>query len=1008
VLVNARMPYVQLLGPGRARVGTAWVDFLPDKRYGLLAYLACSEGWVTRDHVASLFWPDTRTKEAKRNLRGLLQRVHALAWLTGLETAAQGLRWQVTSDVMMFRKALADGNLDEALASYQGPFMLGLESYEDTDYAAWLEHERETFRVAWREASMRRARELAEQGEFGRALSLLKQVLKGDEPDDDALALYLTIAAEAGWREEALQVYRDFVKRLERDLGVLPSPDIQALARALERKPHLLEGGQASSTTPTILSTILPTAASSFIGRVAELAEITHLLSRPDCRLLTLVGPGGVGKTRLALEAAQALAQRYRDGVYFVPLDALPAAEHIPAKLAEVLALTLQGQDDLMTQVARFLGQRQRLLVMDNCEHVREAAASFAELLRACPNVRILATSRERLDLEEECLLPIQGLALPANTPYEEEAASAEAVQLFAVRARRVKPDFELTTALPAVLEVCRLVGGSPLGIELAAVWVRVLPCSDIAREIAANLDFLTSSSRTLADRHKSLRAVFEHSWRLLSTQEQAVLMKLAVFRGGFRREAAAVAGASLTILASLADKSLLRVSPEGRYDRHPLIYGYSREELAKHPEEEAQAEEAHGLYYLRLLRERGLDILGPRHEASLHVIGEELENCRAAWEWALRVGRAELLLASTSLALSHYYQERVHPRDGLVLFGRSVERLNEAQPQHHAALGWLHLSQAWLNEWLGHVEEARLEAARSLALARTAKANDLILQALYALGYIVEEGKEVEAKQSLEEGLELARGLTGAVERSWWVSWYLSRLALLGAYGGDAPEVKQRFDAFTTLPLEAHHLTIHAVVTTGEALLHVDLLAECEALSRQGLAMSGNNLYLMVNLAASLYKQGDFAEAETLLQEALRLAQTMQNKHALTRVSLELGRLFIARGEPLRAQDDLLEALQVSLSVQLLSAAPSILIELAGSLAAQGQSKQAERLLTFVLQHPGSQRPLKHQAERSLEALREHLPPKEARDAESHTKAVSLTELVEVILTEMLPNYGA
>jgi predicted ATPase/DNA-binding SARP family transcriptional activator len=1008
VLVSARLPYVQFLGSARARVGVSWVDFLPDKRYGLLAYLACSDSWVARDHLASLFWSDTSTKEAKRNLRGLLQRVHALPWLTGLETAAPGLRWQVKSDVMVFHKALADGDLDEALSLYRGPFLPGMESYEDTDYAAWLEHERETLRVAWREASMRRARELTGLREFGRALTLLKQVLKGDEPDEDALVLFLRTAVDAGWCEEALQVYRDFVKRLERELGISPSLATQDLARALEeRKHYLLETGQAPSTNPTAFAPNLPMVAASFIGRVAELSEIIDLFSRSDCRLLTLVGPGGVGKTRLALEVAQALVQRYQDGVYFVPLDALPAAEHIPAKLAEVLALSLQGQDDLLTQVGRFLGRRQCLLVMDNCEHVREGAVYFAELLRACPNLRILATSRERLDLEEEWLLPVQGLAVPANTLYGEEATTSEAVQLFIERARRVKPDFELTTALSAIVEVCRLVGGSPLGIELAAVWVRVLPCSDIAREIAANLDFLTSSSRTRTDRHKSLRAVFEHSWKLLSTQEQAVLRKLAVFRGGFRREAATVvAGASLRILAELADKSLLSVGPDGRYDRHPLIYGYTRKELVKHPKEEAQAEEAHGLYYLGLLREKGLDILGPRHEASLQVIGEEFENCRAAWEWALEAGRAELLLASTSLALSHYYQERVHPRDGIVFLGRSVECLSEAQPQHYAALGWLHLNQAWLSEWLGHFGEARRAASRSLVFARMAKAEGLILQALYALGFIVEEGTEAEAKQSLEEGLKLARGLIGLAAKSWWVSWYLSQLALLAACGDDALEVKQRFDAFTSLPLDVHHLTIHAVVTMGEALLHVNLLSECEALSRRGLAISRDNLYLMVNLAAAQCRQGDFTKAETQLQEALRIAQSIQNKHALTRVSLELGRLFIASGELLRAQDYLLEALRVSWSIKLLSTAPAILLELGRSLAAQGQSEQAVRLLTFVLYYPGSQWPSRRQAKRTLEALREHVSIEEMAHAKAH-KLPGLTELVETILEGNGPGYS-
>lgn len=1008
--VEAKTPHVQLLGQARAWIGEAWVDFAPDKRYGLLVYLACAGTWVSRDRLASLFWPDTSTKEGKRNLRGLLQRVRALPWLTGLETASPGLRWRVPSDVVAFREAVACGNLDEALSLYQGPFVASIESYDATDYATWLEQEREELHVVWREVGLRRSHELLELGEPHRALALLQKLLEGDDFDEDILRLYLRTAAGAGEHEAALSVYRHFVKRLHREVGVAPAESTQELARALEEgNAQAFTTLAVPDSTATFTALSLPKVPTSFVGRTRELADIADLLSRPDCRLLTLVGPGGVGKTRLALQAAHTFYESTWGGVCFVALETLSTAEHIPAKTAEALRLTLHGREDPFVQIARHIGQRSLLMVMDNCEQLREGAAYFSDLLYTCPNLRILATSRERLDLEEEWLLHVQGLAFPAHPGEVAEVETLEAVQLFATRAKRVKPHFDLAEALPAVLEICRLLGGSPLAIELAAAWVRVLPCAELAREIASNLDFLTSSSPSLPDRHRSLRAVFGHSWRLLSPEEQGIFRKLSVFRGDFRREAAAeVVGADLPVLAALVDKSLLNVNPEGRYGRHPLVYAYTREELAKHPDEEAQVVEKHALYYLRLLRERGLDILGPRHEETLRLVGEELEDYLSAWNWALTAGRTELLVSSASIALSHYYQERVNPREGLALFEAAAAYLRDVLPEQRAALGWMYFNQAWLHEWLGHLADAKRAALHSLNLARAAGAEDLTLQALYALGHLAEEGEESQAKEYLEEGLALARGLPEPSDRAWWVSWYVARLALLEAFEDDSVGVKRWFDSFMLLPLDVHHLSVLAVEILGEALLHVNLLPECEALSRRGLEVSKGNPYLMMNWATSLYRQGRLLEGETLLKDALKRALGMKNEHTQARVWLELGRMATAGRNPSQAQEYLLEALRLSWSVKLLSMAPAILCELGAVLAAQGQNERALELLNFAACNQASERPLKRQARRLLESWHGHAQLEAAANLTVHNVTVGLAEMVEAVLEEMSSRSGA
>jgi hypothetical protein len=271
---------------------------------------------------------------------------------------------------------------------------------------------------------------------------------------------------------------------------------------------------------------------------------------------------------------------------------------------------------------------------------------------------------------------------------------------------------------LPHILELCRIVEGFPLGIELAAVWVRGIPARDIAKEVEANLDFLSTPSRNTEERQKSIRAAFEHSWRLLSSREQEILRKLSVFRGGFTREAAAtVTGATAHNLVALVDKSLLRVSPRGRYDRHSLLYQYTQEKLAEHPLEEAQTQEAHGLYYLRFVREQAGRLRTRDHKQAIEAIDEEFDNLRAAWRWAVSELKLEAL-EETAPALSRAYSHR--DKEGVEVFAHAVAGLDDTNPAHHAAIGYALVAQAEHQHWLGsRPEQAKLLAERGLSLLR-------------------------------------------------------------------------------------------------------------------------------------------------------------------------------------------------------------------------------------------------------------------------------------------------
>jgi predicted ATPase/transcriptional regulator with XRE-family HTH domain len=343
----------------------------------------------------------------------------------------------------------------------------------------------------------------------------------------------------------------------------------------------------------------LPLSPTSLVGREHETRFITAQLLNPACRLLTLTGPGGVGKTRLAIAAGRQLEPRFTDGVAFVSLAGSSMLESIVPTIADALGLAFSGPAEPIVQVTNYLRTKEILLIVDNMEHLLEGGNLLGEILQGTGNVKMLVTSREQLHLQWEWLFEVEGLPIPDEAGVNLESNSA--AMLFIQRAQQTSQDFSLTAEdKSALVRICKLVGGLPLAIELAASWVRMLSCHEIATELEHSLDFLETKKFDVPVRHRSLKSVFDHSWKLLTEEERLALMRLSVFHGGFTREAAlATADTSISMLSSLMDKSLLRHNKSSeRYNLHELIRQYTYAELQSDPGEETHASEKHALYY--------------------------------------------------------------------------------------------------------------------------------------------------------------------------------------------------------------------------------------------------------------------------------------------------------------------------------------------------------------------------------------------------------------------------
>jgi predicted ATPase/transcriptional regulator with XRE-family HTH domain len=549
----------------------------------------------------------------------------------------------------------------------------------------------------------------------------------------------------------------------------------------------------------------LPISPTSLIGREHETDMIVKQLSDPNCRMLTLTGPGGVGKTRLAIEVARQFEAQVSDGVFFLSLAGINSPESIIPILAAELDIVFSGPADPKLQVINHLRKKETLLVFDNFEHLLPGGNLLSEILAQAPKVKLLLTSREQAHLQWEWVFEIQGLPIPDLVNLEAlETNSATA--LFLQRARQASQTFLLSDdEASALVRICKLVDGLPLAIELAASWVRVLSCREIALELEHGLDFLATSLRDMPERHRSIKMVFDHSWELLNDEERAVLMRLSAFSGGFTRQAAeVVAGATLLTLSSLVGKSLLRHNQKtDRYDFHELIRQYSTGRLHAQPAEEAQVLAICSQYFTDWLADLEKPLKSARQIETCLRIRSETVNWNSAWYWAVKHQRFDLLRRMLP-CLGWYHEIQGYYAEALSAYRFAVSELRSAgapdnlsAPQDKSAFAQLLNGLGWFLFRTGNIEQAITLFGESLELARDSTDPTPLFYIHSNWGYLaLLNGDSVDAKRLTLESLASAHRL----ESQWHIAIPITTLGVIEYQQGNFAEAYRQLTESLTI----------------------------------------------------------------------------------------------------------------------------------------------------------------------------------------------------------------
>ena len=690
----------------------------------------------------------------------------------------------------------------------------------------------------------------------------------------------------------------------------------QAVERA--RELGLLDAAKKSTDRKRYR---LPSPPTPFVGRREELVQIRQDLSSTN--LLTLSGPGGIGKTRLALEAASELADDFEDGCCFVALAPIRSSDQIVQRIAEALNLPLATHQDPLRQLLRFLKDKKILIVMDNFEHVLAGVNIVNEILTASPGVKILATSREKLNLTRETNFSIGGMKHTVQLGFK-DVSQNDAASLFIQRAKKVSPEFDPSPEELSQIEyICQVVQGMPLAIELAAAWLHVLQVEEIAEELTRGLDILFAETRDIPERHRSIRSVFDHSWSLLDTSEQEIVKRLSVFRGGFTRSAAQkVSGATLNQLASLVNKSFLSHDPDsGRMGIHEMLRQCAQELLEENPEDYLLAQQLHAEFFAAFMQERWGGLRSKHQNKMLTEVEEDIENVRIGWQFAVEQKIPDQIWQFIySLWFFHFV--RWWNQQGMNLFGDAVDNLAGDHREEITAARALSMAfQSFFMGWVGLPDRAYQLADQSVNILEKLPYPDALALAYRSLDlslYFLNRYSEF--SDSVNREMEVA----SSVPDRWFLNYSLFAVGMGALILGNYDEAKRVAQA-----------NLQAFEEIGD--------------------LAGSTMPLIVLGHAALVHE-DYSEAEMHYLKCWNRSQEVGFPYSMQTSSKYLGKVYLALGEPSNAYFYLRESLKITNDIGFVRDIVNLFYEFARLRAVEKNFEGAVELLGLVIQHPASQ----------------------------------------------------
>ena len=984
--------FFSLLGPFQVWSGEErLLGFRTIKERALLAYLVTEAGRPQRRAaLAELFWPDRPEGTARNSLR---QALYGLRQVLHLEDGAEDVLCVTTDEVhfnltdrtwldvaafqVHLQAAEAHGaehhepcldclqHLKEAVEIYQGDFLTDIQLNDSDEFEEWREFRRQQLFRAQSQALHRLIDQQEGIGAFEPAYTYAARLAQLDPFHEPVHRRIMHLLASAGRFGAALDQFDLCRRLLKEQLNVLPEAATLQLAEQI-RERSLRE------SAPVIRGSAhnLPVYNTPMVGRESELVQLSGCLVNAECRLLSLVGPGGVGKTRLAVQLAHLHLQAFPDGVFFFGLDAVRSSDLLAESIAGGLGLGLGQGEDLRSRLIAFLQNKRALLVMDNFEHLLEGSGLLLALLNAGPQLKILTTSREQLHYQLEHVFLVQGLHFPARLDtHRPDTRPAPrqfaAVRLLLERAGRYCPGIgDQPQDLEAAVRLCQMLEGLPLGIELAAGWTRDFTLAEITCEIERNSAFLQSSLVDLPERHRSLWASFEHSWRLLSTCEREVFAMLSVFPGSFTTQAAqAVSGGVFPWLVRLMDKSLLRRAAGGRFEMHPLLRQFAGQKLAQTPASQATAGQRLAVLFTTFIGERVSGLKGVSQVEVLNQIQAELPNVRAAWAWAL-AHRDLTALDQAAEGWFLFLEIRSRWEEGLTCTTLAVETLRacaetDKSRQARRLLGHCLVRNGWFACRLAHFSRSENLLLEGLALLEEMAEGSEKIMAYFALGcFYAWTGRFAEAHARLVTGLATAEQLGDR----WSAAWIREFLAEVGFESGQSgyqaalfEDCLAQFEAIgerrgrgRALNYLGNIALIHARHTEARLYFEQLLLSLDEIGDLWGAANS------FIKLGQVSAAQGDLTRALSLQQQGFKLLQQIGDRRRLALALRALGEVHAGLKDADQMRACFHQALQLAAEIRNLPLALDVLTGLAAAFSTDGQVERAEVVLNQVLAIPG------------------------------------------------------